>query len=83
MVLVHWTLSGDTPDSPVRQITAHLVSFAPLKLIPNLNIYWFVLNLYAPVEHVFYSKLVSPCICVGHSTTKINCRKRLTLFLFH
>jgi hypothetical protein len=30
-----------------------LVSFAPLNLIPNLNIYWFVLNLYAPVEHVF------------------------------
>jgi hypothetical protein len=29
------------------------VSFAPLYLIPNLNIYWFVLNLYAPVEHIF------------------------------
>jgi hypothetical protein len=29
------------------------VSFAPLDLIPNLSIYWFVLNLYAPVEHVF------------------------------
>jgi hypothetical protein len=29
------------------------VSFAPLNLIPNFNIYWFVLNLFAPVEHVF------------------------------
>jgi hypothetical protein len=28
-------------------------SFAPLNLIPNLNIYWFLLNLFAPVEHVF------------------------------
>jgi hypothetical protein len=37
---------------------------------------------YARVEHVFSSKLVSPYICVGHSTTKINCRKRLTLFPF-
>jgi hypothetical protein len=60
-----------------------LVSFAPLNLIPNLNIYWFVLNLFAPVEHVFYNKLISPYICVGHSTTKINCGKRLTLFPFH
>jgi hypothetical protein len=52
-VLVHWTLSGGTQDSPVRQTTTHLVSFAPLNLIPNLNIYWFVLNIFAPVEHVF------------------------------
>jgi hypothetical protein len=27
--------------------------FAPLYLNPLLNIYWFVLNLYAPVEHIF------------------------------
>jgi hypothetical protein len=26
---------------------------APLNLNPILNIYWFELNLYAPVEHVF------------------------------
>jgi hypothetical protein len=51
-VRVHRTLSGGAPDSPVRQTTTHLVSFAPLNLISNLNIYWFVLNLYAPVEHV-------------------------------
>jgi hypothetical protein len=34
-----------TGHCPVRQTTAHLVSFAPLNLIPNLNIYWFALNL--------------------------------------
>jgi hypothetical protein len=51
--MVHRTLSGGTPDSPVRQSTTHSSFFAPLNLIPNLNIYWFVLNLFAPVEHVF------------------------------
>jgi hypothetical protein len=45
--------TGHCPDSPVRQTTSHLVSFAHLNWIPNLNIYWFVLNLCAPVEHVF------------------------------
>jgi hypothetical protein len=35
------------------QTTTHMVSFAPLIWIPNLNIYWFVLNLFAPIEHVF------------------------------
>jgi hypothetical protein len=50
---VHRTLSGGTPNSLVRQTRATLVSFAPLNLIPNLNIYWFELNLCAPVEHVF------------------------------
>jgi hypothetical protein len=42
-----------TGHCPLRQTTAHLVSFAPLNFIPNLNIYWFLLNLCAPVEHVF------------------------------
>jgi hypothetical protein len=51
--MVHRTLSGGTPDSPVCHSSAHSSFFAPLNLIPNLNIYWFVLNLYAPVEHVF------------------------------
>jgi hypothetical protein len=32
--LVHRTLFGGTPDNPMRQISAHLVSFAPLKLDP-------------------------------------------------
>jgi hypothetical protein len=49
----HQTLSGGTLDNPVRQSTTHSSFFAPLNLIPNLNIYWFVFNLYAPVEHVF------------------------------
>jgi hypothetical protein len=53
MVLVHRTLFGGTPDSPVRQTIAHLVPFAPLNWIPNLNIYWFVLNLYAAVIHEY------------------------------
>jgi hypothetical protein len=53
------------------------VSFAPFFLNPNLIFYWFVLNLYAPVEYIIYSKLVSLIICVGHSTTKIIYRKRL------
>jgi hypothetical protein len=53
MVLVHRTLSGGTPNSLVRQTIAHLVPFAPLNWVPNLNIYWFVLNLYAPVIHDF------------------------------
>jgi hypothetical protein len=35
-----WTLYGPgAPDSPVRQTTSHLVPFAPLNWIPNLNIY--------------------------------------------
>jgi hypothetical protein len=50
---VHGNLSVSTPDSPVRQTTAHLVPFVPLNWIPNLNIYWFVLNLYAPVIHEY------------------------------
>jgi hypothetical protein len=29
-----------------------LGSFAPLLLNPNLFFYWFVLNLYAPVEYI-------------------------------
>jgi hypothetical protein len=44
--MVHGTLSGAPNHST-------LDFFAPLNWIPNLNIYWFVLNLFAPVEHVF------------------------------
>jgi hypothetical protein len=46
MVLAHRTVRCAVPQST-------LVSFAPLYLIPNLSIYWFVLNLYALVEHIF------------------------------
>jgi hypothetical protein len=45
--------------------------FAPLCLNPLLNIYWFVLNLYAPVEHIFYSKLVSPLFVLGIQPPKL------------
>jgi hypothetical protein len=59
--LVHRTLSGGTPDT-VWWHTGH--SGAPdhitlksilllLNWVPNLNIYWFVLNLYAHVIHEF------------------------------
>jgi hypothetical protein len=44
--LVHRTLSG-APDKSTLDF------FAPLYLNLLLNIYWFVLNLYAPVEHIF------------------------------
>jgi hypothetical protein len=42
-----------TGHCPVLQSIAHSSFFAPLNLIPNLNIYWFELIFYAPVEHVF------------------------------
>jgi hypothetical protein len=52
-----WTLYSPGAPDTVRwhigqsgaQTTTHLVPFAPLNWIPNLNIYWFVLNFYAPV----------------------------------
>jgi hypothetical protein len=34
---VHRTMSGGTPDSPVRQTRAHLGFFAPLLLNPNFD----------------------------------------------
>jgi hypothetical protein len=48
-----WTLYGlGAPDSPVRQTRAHSVSL--LFWIWSLTsiFYWFVLNFYAPVEHI-------------------------------
>jgi hypothetical protein len=50
--VVHRTLSGGTPDSPVRQTRAHFGFLLLLSFEPQLlSFYWFVLNLYAPVEH--------------------------------
>jgi hypothetical protein len=46
------TLSGGTPDSPVRQTKALLVSLLRCFLTLSSIFYWFVLNLYAPVEHI-------------------------------
>jgi hypothetical protein len=36
-----------------------------------------------PVEHIIYSKLVSPIICVGHFNHQNHLGKGLTLFPFH
>jgi hypothetical protein len=36
---VHRTLSGGTPDSPVRQTRAHLDFFAPFFLNPFFNLF--------------------------------------------
>jgi hypothetical protein len=45
--LVHRTLSGGTPDSPVRQTRAHSgFLFAPFFWSLTCSFYWFVLNLW-------------------------------------
>jgi hypothetical protein len=56
-----WTLYGPGAPDTVWCHTGQsgapdqstLGFFAPLYLNPFLNIYWFVLNLYAPVDHIF------------------------------
>jgi hypothetical protein len=53
------------------------VSFAPFFLNPNLIFLLVCVEPLAPVEYIIKSNLVSPIICVGHSTTKIIYRKRL------
>jgi hypothetical protein len=47
------------------------VSFAPFLLNPNLIFLLVCVEPLAPVEHIISIKLVSPIVCVGHSTTKI------------
>jgi hypothetical protein len=48
-----WTLYGPgAPDSPVRQTRAHLVSLLLCIWTLSLIFYWFVLNLYAPIDHI-------------------------------
>jgi hypothetical protein len=49
--MVHRTLSGGTPNSPVRQIPAHFKSFAPLNYVPNLISFLVCVDPYAPVIH--------------------------------
>jgi hypothetical protein len=53
------------------------VSFAPFFLNPNLFFLLVCVEPLAPVECIIRSKLVSPIICVGHSTTKIIYRKKV------
>jgi hypothetical protein len=50
-LVVHWTLSSGTPDSPVRQTRVLFSLFAPIFWTLTWSFYWFVLNLYAPVEY--------------------------------
>jgi hypothetical protein len=61
----------------MRRTRAHFGSFAPLLLNPNFDLLLVCVEPYAPIEYIIYNKLVSPIICVGHSTTKIIYRKRL------
>jgi hypothetical protein len=48
--VVHLTLSGGTPDSPVRQTRAASVSFAPFYLNPFLDFLLVCVEPLAPVE---------------------------------
>jgi hypothetical protein len=47
---VHRTLSGGTPDSPVRQTRLPLVGFAPFFLNPILDFLLVCVEPLAPVE---------------------------------
>jgi hypothetical protein len=51
--MVHQTLSGGTPDSPVRQSTTHLNSLLQFNLVPNLNLLLVCVEPYAPEIHEF------------------------------
>jgi hypothetical protein len=51
--MVHRTLSGGTPDSPVRQSTAHSCSLLHFNLVHNLNLLLVCVEPYAPVIHEF------------------------------
>jgi hypothetical protein len=50
--LVHRTLSGGTPDSPVRQTMAAFGWFCSFLLNPNFNFLLVCVEPLAPVEHV-------------------------------
>jgi hypothetical protein len=43
---VHWTLSGGTPDSLVRQTRAAFGLTLLLLFEPFFDLYWFVVNLW-------------------------------------
>jgi hypothetical protein len=65
------------PDSPVRQTRVLFGFFCSFLLNHNLIFLLVCVEPLAPIEYIILSKLVSPIICVGHSTTKIIYRKRL------
>jgi hypothetical protein len=58
------------------------VGFAPFFLNPNFNFLLVCVEPLAPVEHVLYSKLVSPIVCVGQFNHQNHLGKGLTLFPF-
>jgi hypothetical protein len=58
------------------------VGFAPFFLNPNFNFLLVCVEPLAPIEHVIYSKLVSPIICVGQFNHQNHLGKGLTLFPF-
>jgi hypothetical protein len=63
---VHRTLSGGTPDSPVRQTRAHFGYPFALFVEPNSwSFYWLSVNLWHLYNLYTGAKLVSPIICVG------------------
>jgi hypothetical protein len=63
---VHRTLSGGTPDSPVRQTRAHFGYPFALLVEPNSwSFYWLSVNLWHLYNLYTREKLVSPIICVG------------------
>jgi hypothetical protein len=69
--LVHRTLSGGTPNSSCIRPGLSSVSFATFFWTLTLIFLLVCVEPLAPVEYIIYSKLVSPIIYVGHSTTKI------------
>jgi hypothetical protein len=75
-LVVHRTVRCARPGQP-------LVSFAPFFLNPNLIFLLVCVEPLAPVECIFYSKLVSPIICVGQFNHQNHLGKCLTLFSFH
>jgi hypothetical protein len=74
---VHRTLSGGTPDSPVRQTRAPFSSFDPLLLNPNFDLLLVCVELLCTCRICNLEQTSLSNICVGHSTTKIIYRKRL------
>jgi hypothetical protein len=80
--LVHRTLSGGTPDSPVRQTRAAFGWICSFLFEPYLGILLVCVEPMAPVELIIYSKLVSPIICVRQFNHQNYLGKGLTLFPF-
>jgi hypothetical protein len=60
-----------TGHCPVRQTNAPLVPLLLCFWTLTLIFYWFVLNPYALVEYIIYSKLVSPIFVLGIQPPKI------------